>query len=307
MRCQMCQKKFATQEVGWTTSEVTDQQDPPLGSTPYTPATAKEDSAGHASSRLNSSEFPADTNQTHDNVIPIARVNQSWSLFQRIMVQLPKASNLETQPSVSDLDYYKPDPATPSSLTSVLNHDYPATFIRQRLSETTYGPQIPSGLIDDLIETSGRLFLWASVVLDYLDNVFEPVGALKDILHEMHGVQDGDAASKLDHLYSHILSRLKWTDTRLVIKYRIIVGAIVTWKDPLSSSDLASLYESEGITENDVQKICLLIRPLLRDYSSTRPHEHLRLIHLSVQEYLTERAPTPYRISVHRGDPSLRP
>ncbi|TFK24759.1 TPR-like protein [Coprinopsis marcescibilis] len=186
----------------------------------------------------------------------------------------------------------------PHSLTGVLNHDDIAAFIRQRLSETDYGPGIPSDLVEDFVDKSEGVFLWASTVLNHLRNTFDPIDELRDILHSRstHWVQDGEAAPKLDHLYSRILSKLKWTDTRFVTKYRTIVGAIATVKDPLSPSGLASLYEPAGITEGDVEKLCTLIRPLLRNYSAEHPHRHLQFIHLSVQEYLSERAPSPYRI-----------
>ncbi|TFK17174.1 TPR-like protein [Coprinopsis marcescibilis] len=74
------------------------------------------------------------------------------------------------------------------------------------------------------------------------------------------------------------------------------MGALVTLEEPLSRRGLAELYAPDGVTEDDVHRMCMFIRPLLQNYSKDDPTRPIRLLHLSVQEYLAQRAPRPFRI-----------
>ncbi|TFK22169.1 hypothetical protein FA15DRAFT_695914 [Coprinopsis marcescibilis] len=118
--------------------------------------------------------------------------------------------------------------------------------------------------------------------------------------HRQRGKQPLDGVEtptkKLESLYAHILSKLQWTDRRFVEKYRVVMRALVTLMEPLSVRGLAALYAPDGITEEDIHRIFTFIRPLLQDYSPDTPQKPVRLLHLSVQEFLTQNAPPPYHI-----------
>ncbi|TFK21111.1 hypothetical protein FA15DRAFT_758951 [Coprinopsis marcescibilis] len=186
----------------------------------------------------------------------------------------------------------------PLSLTGETNRGDIDTYITSRLSTTKYGPKIPSDLLDAFITKAEGLFLWAATVLNHLENAFDPVAELKDVVHgkSTYWRDDDDAVKKLQDLYLRILSKFKWSDSRFANKYQKIMGALVTVMEPLSLSGLAGLYAADGITEEDVHRLCKYVQPLLQGYSPERPQQPIRLLHLSVQEYLSKHAPPPYRL-----------
>ncbi|TFK22210.1 hypothetical protein FA15DRAFT_706549 [Coprinopsis marcescibilis] len=171
-------------------------------------------------------------------------------------------------------------------------------YLRHRLSTTSYGTKITPKLWNQFITKTEGLFLWGETVLNHLENAFDPVAELEDIVAgaSTYWLEDEDATKKLEGLYHRILSKLKWTDPRFVEKYRAVVGALVTVKEPLSCVALASLYELEGISAEDVQRVCTILQPLLQNYAPDNTERPIRLLHLSVREYLTDRAPSLYRL-----------
>ncbi|TFK17944.1 TPR-like protein [Coprinopsis marcescibilis] len=180
-------------------------------------------------------------------------------------------------------------------------------FITFRLSQTDYSNTISHKLLAAFIAKSEGLFLWAETVLNHIDNAFEHAAELADILAgaSSYWMEAETAAAKLEKLYGHILLKLEWKDPRFVKKYTIIVGALVTVREPLSRRGLAGLYSPDGITEDDVHGICMLLRTLLKDYSKDDPTQPIHLLHLSVQEYLVQRAPQPFRIDCEVHHKSL--
>ncbi|TFK16900.1 TPR-like protein [Coprinopsis marcescibilis] len=171
-------------------------------------------------------------------------------------------------------------------------------FIITRLSMTNYRTKISLELLNAFIAKSQGLFLWAETVLKHIDNTYNQAAELADIIKgaSLYWTEKETAAGKLDRLYEHILSKLEWEDQRFVGKYTILMGTLVTLEEPLSRCGLAELYAPDGITEDDVHRMCMLIRPLLQNYSKDDLTWPIRLLHLSVQEYLAQRAPRPFRI-----------
>ncbi|TFK29431.1 TPR-like protein [Coprinopsis marcescibilis] len=197
---------------------------------------------------------------------------------------------LENQPHISH---------SSRSLTGAFNDKDIRTFITFRLSKTTYGPSITPEVLTAFIKKTEGLFLWAATVLNHIDDSYDPAAELEDIVtgDSTHWDEDDAATQQLDSLYLRILSKHKWTDRRFVEKYKKIMGAFATLKEPLSPTALAALYAPEGIKINDVHRICSLLRPLLQDYSASNPRQPVRLLHLSVQEFLTKRAPLQFRLN----------
>ncbi|TFK17154.1 TPR-like protein [Coprinopsis marcescibilis] len=171
-------------------------------------------------------------------------------------------------------------------------------LIITRLSMTDYRTTISPELLNAFIAKSEGLFLWAETVLNHIDNTYNQAAELADIIKgaSLYWTEKETAAGKLDRLYEHILSKLEWKNHRFVEKYTILMGALVTLEEPLSRRGLAELYAPVGVTEDDVHRMCMLIRPLLQNYSKDDPTRPIRLLHLSVQEYLAQRAPRPFRI-----------
>ncbi|TFK29002.1 TPR-like protein [Coprinopsis marcescibilis] len=180
-------------------------------------------------------------------------------------------------------------------------------YIQSRLFRTSYGSSITPELLSQFVEKTEGLFLWASTVLSHLEDAFDAVAELRDIVKgkSSHWKEDDDAGKKLETLYLRILSKLKWTDTRFVEKYRVIMGALVTMKESLTPMGLAALYGPDGITLDDIHRICSLLHPLLQNYSPSISNQPLRVLHLSVQEFLTQQAPAPYRLHVEEHNATL--
>ncbi|TFK20234.1 hypothetical protein FA15DRAFT_759519 [Coprinopsis marcescibilis] len=175
-------------------------------------------------------------------------------------------------------------------------------YIRTRLSDTFYGDSILPELMDAFVKKTEGVFLWGETVLNHLESAFDAVEELEEITQSRsdHWKEDEEGTKKLDELYVRILSNLKWTDKKFVEKYTIIMGALVTLKEPLTAAALASLYAPKGITANDIHVLCTMLQPLLQSYSPNTPNQPIRLLHLSIREYLTERAPAPYHVNFQK-------
>src|SRR5258706_14651374 len=86
-----------------------------------------------------------------------------------------------------------------------------------------------------LVTHAGSLFVWVSIVMEYLRNkTTDPVAALEDLLDPDASRDDMPAEEKLDILYSAILSKCNWKDKTFKYDYPIVMGAIVTVKSSLS-------------------------------------------------------------------------
>ncbi|TFK23187.1 hypothetical protein FA15DRAFT_705647 [Coprinopsis marcescibilis] len=183
------------------------------------------------------------------------------------------------------------------SLTGHASREDLKAFVKARLSEASYGALIPPQLVEDFVDKAEGVFLWAVVVLNHLQQSFDEPAELRKIVYGKGGSGHWNASglSQLDAMYSRVLPHELQMDSSFVEKYKTIVGALVTLKEPLSAAGIAALYTPDGITEHHVHKICTRLQPLLQHYSGNH-QQPIRLLHVSVQEYLTQRAPSPFRI-----------
>ncbi|TFK25403.1 hypothetical protein FA15DRAFT_668470 [Coprinopsis marcescibilis] len=233
--------------------------------------------------------------EVHDPIVVtflrdwVPRLPPSFRIFLTTRPEAHIMEHLEKQPHIRQSSH---------SLTGLANRSDLELFIKDWFSKTKYGASISPKLFDAFVAKSEGLFLWTTTVLHHIDDAYDQVGELEDIIAGgSDDWKEADGAVKqLDSLYQRILLKLRWTDRRFVEKYRIIMGALVTLVEPLSATGLAALYEPDGITLDDIHRICGMLRPLLRDYSADDSQRPIHLVHLSVQEYLTQRAPLPYRI-----------
>src|SRR5258705_2330932 len=86
-----------------------------------------------------------------------------------------------------------------------------------------------------LVTHACGLFVWVSIVMEYLKNKSaDPVAALEDLLDPDASRDDMPAEEKLDVLYSAILSKCNWKDKMFKHDYPIVMVAIVTAKSSLS-------------------------------------------------------------------------
>ena len=94
----------------------------------------------------------------------------------------------------------------------------------------------------------------------------------------------------MDELYTTILESCNWEEEVFVQGYGLLMGAIMAAKTPLSASALQSLHHSSLTLP-----VRTILRPLgslltgLRDETETQP---IRILHLSLRDFLTARAAT---------------
>jgi len=163
----------------------------------------------------------------------------------------------------------------------------------------------PPKLIKEFGHRCEGVFLWAEVIITYLEGLLNPEKALKSILDatsEPHRRRDWGVEKKLDDLYDQILTRLTWSDESVRSAYRVFMGAVVTLKEPVSLNALIALYASRptDVEPEDLVQIAKLLRPLLDNFYPTALDRPIRLLHLSARDFLTLRvAPSkPYHLDI---------
>jgi hypothetical protein len=136
-----------------------------------------------------------------------------------------------------------------------------------------------------LINKSEGLFVWVSIVSEYLRTAVHPDRKLSTILYErnLSGVSMDD---KMDTLYSEVLSTCDWADEDFVHGYHLLMGAIMTAKAPLSSIALKSLHRQHA--ELDIDGVLRPLGSLLTGlFNQDQP---IHILHLSFRDFITCRA-----------------
>ncbi len=155
----------------------------------------------------------------------------------------------------------------------------------KKLPRETKGNWLPD-FEQKLVTHAGGLFVWVSVVMEYLKNKStDPVAELKDLLDLNVSREDVPAEKHLDALYTAILSKCNWEDKRFKHDYPIVMGAIITAKSPLSTTAWDTLLSP--FLKTALKNIISELRPLL---SGTDQHSTpVQLLHQSFRDYLKRR------------------
>jgi hypothetical protein len=171
----------------------------------------------------------------------------------------------------------------PSNLTDI------ALYADHKLREVAewgdLGEDWPGSLLlNRFIGAAGGLFIWVTVVTEYLRMSMDPGQELKSLI-ERESLGDLSAETKMVELYSTILQGCKWSDRAFVNGYSLLIGAIVAAKTPLSISALQSIH----------RHLTLPVRTLLQPLASlltglANDHTPVKFLHLSLRDFLTARA-----------------
>jgi hypothetical protein len=138
---------------------------------------------------------------------------------------------------------------------------------------------------DLLIKKAEGLFQWAATVCQFLSLHVRP-GKQLDFLLSGTGQSGLRAESKMDELYSKILSRCNWNDSDFVEGYGLVIGAIMAAKQPLSVSALQSLHSTTLAA-----RVIDILRPLGSVlHGLVDPVGPIHILHLSFRDFLTDRA-----------------
>ncbi|KAF9003356.1 hypothetical protein BDQ17DRAFT_1356069 [Cyathus striatus] len=161
-----------------------------------------------------------------------------------------------------------------------------AIYARSRLQEVAIrkrmGLHWPSRhVVDEFTRMAEGLFIWVSTICDYLLHSTAPDKKLNALIKDRN-FSDMGAEEKMTKLYSTILNSCNWNDKDFVEGYRLVMGAIIALKTPLSSNALQSLHRNSDLR---VSEVTYPLAPLLT--GSTQEEQPIRLPHLSLRDFIT--------------------
>ena len=130
-------------------------------------------------------------------------------------------------------------------------------------------------VILDLVQRASGLFVWAFIACRYIEDGHDPRERLDVLLHAE--TEESDAA--LDALYITALkSAGKWRDPIFRSDFKIILGAILVARNPLSDDAIDKLFCLDRPSRHTITCLgCVL---------HWREHESVRVLHPSFAEFL---------------------
>lgn len=159
-----------------------------------------------------------------------------------------------------------------------------AVFARHRFktiarhNELEDWPQGPA--MNEFLSRAAGLFIWAAVACDYIAESISPRETLDDLLQEE--LFDPDAVVRMDKLYAIILNNCPWSDRHFRKGFQKGFGVVIVSARPLSVTTIADLLGIGNILDT--------YKPLAAIISGVFSDEPLQLAHLSVREYVSDRA-----------------
>ncbi|KZP14751.1 TPR-like protein [Athelia psychrophila] len=159
-------------------------------------------------------------------------------------------------------------------------------------------------LVRDLKPLAEGLFIWIVTVFRYLREAYNPEEKLKALLAKSDTPGQLNPRTQMDSLYTVILEICgDWKDPEFCKGYRMIMGAIMTAKRPLSLAALRALHGggthmlSPGILAQTLGSVLMGL---------DNDHEPVRVLHLSFQEFITDHTSTPSKFHIAEKEHSGR-
>ena len=194
-----------------------------------------------------------------------------------------------------------------------------ASYIQFRMEDIRRHSGIPSGWpktekLQELNRTAERLFIWASVACNFIEDGLDPAVRLNQML-VMTNIGTGErksALTALDNLYYNILENA-FPDKDDLDAFRYVVGSIVAVSTPFTHIGLDSLLGLVSDAEDPLvfanghllhlsssNVIISSLRSILRvDLADPMGREGpVRLLHPSLFDFLTSRADDRFRIDL---------
>jgi hypothetical protein len=165
-----------------------------------------------------------------------------------------------------------------------------ALFIPRRLKQVAEHHELEDGWpgheLAALFEARAEgLFLWVATICDYLRTRSNPTVELRKLVPTTP-MSSTSAEAKMDGLYMRILGACDWSDEEFVSDYQRLMGAAVATKMPLRLPVLDKLYAHTPLASKLVLRH---LSPLLTGLSKGESYP-VRFLHLSLREFLTQRA-----------------
>ncbi|KZO90424.1 TPR-like protein [Calocera viscosa TUFC12733] len=180
-------------------------------------------------------------------------------------------------------------------LQNIANQSDISAYLQQRLTELAQKRRKGAGWPGSPAQTSMAaksegLFLWARVVTNFLLGAANPERQLQIVIS---AAGSSSVKEKMEQIYAAVLETGPWDeDEDFVQGYHLYMGALIAGKEPLSCAILNDLYGSDIC---QAQTIFGILGALLTGWE--RIYEPVRLIHLSLRDYLTSQPPTRYSLS----------
>lgn len=144
-------------------------------------------------------------------------------------------------------------------------------------------PNLDEGLIRDLEESAGGLFIWIAAAFRYLRNSDNLKRSICAILSKDGERGKNDPREKMGSLYEIVLKDCgDWTNSTFLREYHHFMGAIMTAKRPLSLGTLRALHNNELEPSGLPQRFGSVLIGLHDD------REPVRALHSSFHEYITK-------------------
>ncbi|KAF9059601.1 hypothetical protein BDP27DRAFT_1431147 [Rhodocollybia butyracea] len=185
------------------------------------------------------------------------------------------ASKLENQPKIAK---HLLDITMLSSFTDIRIYlDNQMVEVRERHSHQNLSPTWPEQAnIEALTKHSSGLFIWASTATKYLLESYRPNEALKSILAK--------GQTTLDDLCAEALEVAgPWNDKTFIREAQAALSVVVFGKEPMSDTmiDAFLSLKPESSSSQIFRKLgCVL---------QWAPGQHVKLLHASFSDYLTDR------------------
>lgn len=141
-------------------------------------------------------------------------------------------------------------------------------------------------LMNAFIAKAEGLFIWVSVVASFLENISCPAKKLDNLLSK-RSTSRFDPEIKMAELYKTVLEECNPGDEDFIAGYQFFIGAIIAVKEPVSLDILDALHFCE--TDLRAGEILSSVASLLSSVDVDLPDRPIRLIHLSLREFLTSR------------------
>ncbi|KAF8307537.1 TPR-like protein [Clavulina sp. PMI_390] len=96
--------------------------------------------------------------------------------------------------------------------------------------------------VQQVIERSEGLFLWTSTVMECIGRSDEPMKELERLTSSQTS-SDPRSETKVEQLYSTVLSTCAWDDEESRARYQLLIGALISLFSPLSAGDIGRLLD----------------------------------------------------------------
>ncbi|KZO94961.1 hypothetical protein CALVIDRAFT_555959 [Calocera viscosa TUFC12733] len=144
-------------------------------------------------------------------------------------------------------------------------------------------------LMGSLIRRSDGLFLWASTVMDFMENHINPERHIRALL-SLEGAPEAEA--RMDEVYAMVLSACPWDDEDFVAGYHLYMG-MVEVGDRFSMSRMQELSTRPDISPLDIFGY---FRCLLHNWDDN--DKPVQALHSTFLGYICYRAPAPFRLNL---------